>query len=167
MNLEAACGWPTASNSRQKEFGVGDSYSQGNYETWGYPIYGHLQLLRHGSLEKARASGALPLLYIRTPPLPPKHFFFHHHILKHTHNPSKQTTQTIKMETIKNAANYVAESVQGGGAQASKEANKQVAKDGDASVGTRASAAKDAVSDKIDQSSHEGKADLHKEAAKH
>ena len=101
MNLEAACGWPTASNSRQKEFGVGDSYSQGNYETWGYPIYGHLQLLRHGSLEKARASGALPLLYIRTPPLPPKHFFFHHHILKHTHNPSKQTTQTIKMETIK------------------------------------------------------------------
>ena len=61
-----------------------------------------------------------------------------------------------------NAANYVAESVQGGGAQASKEANKQVAKDGDASVGTRASAAKDAVSDKIDQSSHEGKADLHK-----
>ena len=71
------------------------------------------------------------------------------------------------METIKNAANYVAESVQGGGAQASKEANKQVAKDGDASVGTRASAAKDAVSDKIDQSSHEGKADLHKEAAKH
>merc|ERR1711964_430121 len=49
-----------------------------------------------------------------------------------------------------NAANYVAESVQGGGAQ--------VAKDGDASVGTRASAAKDAVSDKIDQSSHEGKA---------
>merc|ERR1711964_772177 len=33
-----------------------------------------------------------------------------HHILKHTHNPSKQTTQTIKMETIKNAANYVAES---------------------------------------------------------
>merc|ERR1711964_426589 len=62
-----------------------------------------------------------------------------------------------------NAAEYV----QGGGAQASKEANKQVAKDGDASVGTRASAAKDAVSDKIDQSSHEGKADLHKEAAKH
>merc|ERR1711964_931034 len=59
-------------------------------------------------------------------------------------NPSKQTTQTIKMETIKNAANYVAESVQGGGAQASKEANKQVAKDGDPSVGTRASAAKDA-----------------------
>merc|ERR1711939_587051 len=90
-----------------------------------------------------------------------------HGILKHTHNPSKQTTQTIKMETIKNAANYVAESVQGGGAQVSKEANKQVAKDGDASVGTRASAAKDAVSDKIDQSSHEGKADLHKEAAKH
>merc|ERR1711939_883964 len=48
------------------------------------------------------------------------------HILKHTHNPSKQTTQTIKMETIKNAANYVAESVQGGGAQASKEATSKL-----------------------------------------
>ncbi|KAK0115776.1 Glucose-repressible protein [Cadophora gregata] len=71
------------------------------------------------------------------------------------------------METIKNAANYVAESVQGGGAAASKEANKQVAKDSDASLGTRATAAKDAIGDKIDQTSHEGKADLHKEAAKH
>ncbi|CAL3966190.1 hypothetical protein PZA11_002923 [Diplocarpon coronariae] len=71
------------------------------------------------------------------------------------------------METIKNAANYVAESVQGGGAQASKEANKQVAKDSDASLTSRASAAKDAVGDKLDQTSHETKADVHKEAAKH
>ncbi|CZT52346.1 probable glucose-repressible protein grg-1 [Rhynchosporium secalis] len=71
------------------------------------------------------------------------------------------------METIKNAANYVAESVQGTGAEASKEANKSVAKDGNASIGTRASAAKDALGDKVDQTSHEGKADLHKEAAKH
>ncbi|CZS93002.1 probable glucose-repressible protein grg-1 [Rhynchosporium agropyri] len=71
------------------------------------------------------------------------------------------------METIKNAANYVAESVQGTGAEASKEANKSVAKDGNASIGTRASAAKDALGDKVDQTSHEGKADLHKEATKH
>lgn len=36
----------------------------------------------------------------------------------------------------------------------SKEANKQVAKDSDASLGTRASAAKDAASDKLDESKH-------------
>ena len=35
---------------------------------------------------------------------------------------------------------------------ASKEANKNVAKDDNASVGTRASAAKDAASDKMDES---------------
>ena len=42
-------------------------------------------------------------------------------------NPTKTNQHThtsIKMETIKNAANYVAESVQGTGAEASKEANK-------------------------------------------
>jgi len=71
------------------------------------------------------------------------------------------------METVKNAVNYVSETVQGGGAEASKEANKSVAKDSNASVGTRASAAKDALGDKVDQHSHEAKADVNKEAAKH
>ncbi|KAJ5633905.1 Glucose-repressible protein [Penicillium herquei] len=71
------------------------------------------------------------------------------------------------METVKNAANYVAESVQGTGATASKEANKNVAKDSDAGLGTRAQAAKDAVSDKVDETKHDTKADVHKEAAKH
>lgn len=61
-----------------------------------------------------------------------------------------------------NAANYVAESIQGTGAEASKEANKQVAKDSDASINTRASAAKDAVVDKKDEFSHNTKADTHK-----
>jgi hypothetical protein len=61
-----------------------------------------------------------------------------------------------------NAANYVSESVQGAGAQASHEANKNVAKDSDASLGTRASAAKDSIGDKFDQKSHETKADVHK-----
>jgi hypothetical protein len=63
---------------------------------------------------------------------------------------------------FQNAANYVAESVQGAGSQASKEANKQVAKDNDASLGSRATAAKDAVGDKFDQTSHNTKADVHK-----
>ncbi|MCJ1304026.1 Glucose-repressible protein [Hypocenomyce scalaris] len=71
------------------------------------------------------------------------------------------------METVKNAANYVSESVQGGGATASKEANKNVAKDNDASLSSRATAAKDAVVDKKDETSHNTKADVHKEAAKH
>ncbi|KAJ5129320.1 hypothetical protein N7535_002191 [Penicillium sp. DV-2018c] len=71
------------------------------------------------------------------------------------------------METVKNAANYVSESVQGGGATASKEANKNVAKDSDTSLGSRATAAKDALVDKKDEKSHETKADVHKEAAKH
>lgn len=37
---------------------------------------------------------------------------------------------------------------------ASKEANKNVAKDSDASLGTRAQAAKDAAGDKVDESKH-------------
>ncbi|KAL3422393.1 glucose-repressible gene protein [Phlyctema vagabunda] len=71
------------------------------------------------------------------------------------------------METIKNAANYVAETVQGTGAEASKEANKSVAKDNDATLSSRATAAKDALVDKKDETSHNTKADVHKEATKH
>jgi hypothetical protein len=55
---------------------------------------------------------------------------------------------------LRNAANYVSETVQGSSATASKEANKQVAKDNDASLGSRATAAKDAVGDKMDETSH-------------
>ncbi|GKT49245.1 glucose-repressible gene protein [Colletotrichum spaethianum] len=71
------------------------------------------------------------------------------------------------MDTIKNAANYVSESVQQAGSTASKETNKQVAKDDNVSVGNRASAAKDAVGDKLNESKHDFKAEGHKEAAKH
>ena len=41
-----------------------------------------------------------------------------------------------------------------------------VAKDNDASIGTRASAAKDMVGDKFDEQKHDTKSDVHKEAAK-
>ncbi|KAK5939946.1 Glucose-repressible protein [Knufia obscura] len=71
------------------------------------------------------------------------------------------------METIKNAANYVSESVQGATATTSKEANKNVAKDSNASISTRAQAAGDAVGDKFDEQTHNRKADVHNEAAKH
>jgi hypothetical protein len=41
------------------------------------------------------------------------------------------------MESIKQGANYVAESVQQATSGTSKEANKQVAKDSNAGIGTR------------------------------
>jgi len=68
---------------------------------------------------------------------------------------------------LRNAANYVSETVQGATSTASKEANKQVAKDSNASIGTRAQAAGDAVGDKFNEQTHDRKADLHREAAKH
>lgn len=49
---------------------------------------------------------------------------------------------------------------------ASKEGNKEVAKDSNASLGTRAEAAKDAIGDKMDESKHGASADLNKEKAK-
>ena len=77
----------------------------------------------------------------------------------------------------------MSDSIKGAGSQASSTANKEVAKDSDASISTRATAAKDAVSDKIDQKGHDvhfpqassgtwtnilqASASVHKEAAKH
>ena len=56
---------------------------------------------------------------------------------------------------LRDTANYVSDSVSGALSGASSEANKSVAKDSDASLGTRASAAKDSVGDKMDQKSSE------------
>jgi hypothetical protein len=55
-----------------------------------------------------------------------------------------------------------ARTVQGTGAEVSKETNKNVAKDLDASLTSRATAAKDAAIDKKDEKSHHAKADVHK-----
>ncbi|KAG9246339.1 glucose-repressible protein Grg1 [Calycina marina] len=71
------------------------------------------------------------------------------------------------MQSVKDAANYVSESVQGAGAEASKTANKETAKDSNASMSTRASAGMDALGDKKDESAHNAKADVNKESAKH
>lgn len=99
---------------------------------------------------------------------------------------SMDVSRSYANNHLRNAANYVSETVQGAGAQASKETNKgmfplnsynnlnnvltkttEVAKDSNASLSSRATAAKDALGDKVDQSSHEAKADVHKESAKH
>ncbi|KAL7949080.1 glucose-repressible protein Grg1 [Trichoderma barbatum] len=68
------------------------------------------------------------------------------------------------MDSIKQGANYVGEKVQQATSGASKETNKQVAKDSDAPVGTRASAAKDTLSDKMSESKHDAKGEAHKQA---
>lgn len=70
-------------------------------------------------------------------------------------------------DTIKNAANFVGDKFNEATAGASKETNKNVAKDSDASLGTRATAAKDAVGDKMDETSSSASAAGNKEAAKH
>jgi hypothetical protein len=96
--------------------------------------------------------------------------FFSFRLDQHLHSPFPTPSPSLHLPpssniltfNFQNAANYVAESVQGAGSQASKEANKQVAKDNDASLGSRATAAKDAVGDKFDQTSHNTKADVHK-----
>jgi Glucose-repressible protein Grg1 len=46
------------------------------------------------------------------------------------------------------------------GATASKEANKEVAKDSNAALSTRAQAAGDAIGDKVDEQTHNRKADV-------
>ncbi|KAK3187064.1 Glucose-repressible protein [Lecanicillium sp. MT-2017a] len=67
------------------------------------------------------------------------------------------------MESLKQGANYVSEQVQKATAGTSKEANKEVAKDNNQGLGTRANAAKDAVSDKIDEQGHDAKGEAHKQ----
>ncbi|KAK3327276.1 glucose-repressible protein Grg1 [Cercophora scortea] len=71
------------------------------------------------------------------------------------------------MDTIKNAGNYVADKVQSTAAGASKEANKDVAKDSNAGIGTRLQAAGDAISDKSTESKHDAKAEANKQKATH
>jgi len=69
------------------------------------------------------------------------------------------------VNSVKNAANYVSESVQGNAAEASKEANKEQAKGnvGDTSLSGRASGALGAASDKLDESKHSTAARANKE----
>ncbi|KAF7845686.1 hypothetical protein BT93_L1218 [Corymbia citriodora subsp. variegata] len=71
------------------------------------------------------------------------------------------------METINNAASYVGDKVNEMTSGASKEANKNVAKDSNASLGTRASAGMDALGDKADESKSAASAEGNKQAATH
>ncbi|KAI1466431.1 glucose-repressible gene protein [Daldinia caldariorum] len=71
------------------------------------------------------------------------------------------------MDKISNAANYVSDTVKGATSTASKEGNKEVAKDNNANLSTRATAAKDALGDKVDEKKHNTSADVNKESVKH
>lgn len=61
---------------------------------------------------------------------------------------------------------YVSEAVQGGGATASKEANKAAVTSEHTSASTKLGAAKDAVGDKMKEVKHDASAEVHKEKAK-
>ena len=75
---------------------------------------------------------------------------------------SSQLQEQQLTSSFQDGVNYVSESIQGAGAKASHEANKETAKSSDASLSTRATAAKDSVGDKFDQKSHDSKAEVHK-----
>ncbi|RMZ66413.1 ras small monomeric gtpase [Pyrenophora seminiperda CCB06] len=67
--------------------------------------------------------------------------------------------------SVKNAANYVSETIQGTSAEANKEANKQQAKGnvpGQDGITDRASGAVNALGDKMNQEKHEGSAEANK-----
>ncbi|RVX68128.1 Glucose-repressible protein [Exophiala mesophila] len=70
-------------------------------------------------------------------------------------------------DSLKNAANFVGDKFNEATSGASKEANKNVAKDSNASLGTRAEAAKDAAGDKLDESKSSASAEGNKQAATH
>lgn len=74
---------------------------------------------------------------------------------------------TITMESIKQAGNFVSDKINSVANGASKEANKEVAKDSNQSVGTRAQAGVDAVKDKFNEVKSDASAEANKQAATH
>ncbi|EFP78766.1 hypothetical protein PGT21_031396 [Puccinia graminis f. sp. tritici] len=71
------------------------------------------------------------------------------------------------MQTAKDAMNYVSDKASELTNTASKEANKDVAKDSDNSLSSRASAATDAMGDKASEMKDGASAEAHKQKAQH
>ncbi|AEO56224.1 hypothetical protein MYCTH_2314555 [Thermothelomyces thermophilus ATCC 42464] len=71
------------------------------------------------------------------------------------------------MDTIKQAGNYVSDKISSATHAASKEANKDVAKNENANIGTRVQAAGDAVADKVKEHKDDASAEANKQAATH
>ena len=113
------------------------------------------------------------MLYINPPPLSPNPTFSSHHhtqlqlnttiyntntfsnpkswTLSRTPStrPPVRSSSTTRNDYLQHILTPTIEKVQEGLSGTSKEANKEVAKDSNAGIGTRASAAKDAASDKV------------------
>ena len=71
------------------------------------------------------------------------------------------------MDTIKHGLEAVTEKAKEIISRTSYEANKEVAKDSDQPLSTRANAAVNAVKDKVDETSHSANKEAHKQAATH
>ncbi|KAL1870808.1 hypothetical protein VTK73DRAFT_2437 [Phialemonium thermophilum] len=71
------------------------------------------------------------------------------------------------MDTIKNTANFVGDKVQSATSGASKETNKEVAKDSNVPITDRLQSAGNAISDKAKEQKHETSAEANKQAATH
>ncbi|KAH8174741.1 glucose-repressible protein grg1 domain-containing protein [Sarocladium implicatum] len=71
------------------------------------------------------------------------------------------------MDSLKSAGNYVSDKVSGAAHKTSKEANKEVAKDPNVPIGTRARAAGDAVGDKFHEHGDKASAEANKQRAMH
>ncbi|MCJ1278452.1 Glucose-repressible protein [Puttea exsequens] len=66
------------------------------------------------------------------------------------------------MDAIRNTVNQASEKIQSAGAGASKQSNEEIAKGHtNASVSTRATAAKDALVDKKDEKKHDTKGEVY------
>jgi len=87
-------------------------------------------------------------------------------MLKQKHGNFRRFMLTCR-RAFRDAFNSLTEGVQGATSAASKEGNKNVAKDSNAKLSTRAQAAGDAVKDKLNQETHERKSDAYSEASKH
>ncbi|KAK5044806.1 hypothetical protein LTR84_010462 [Exophiala bonariae] len=71
------------------------------------------------------------------------------------------------MNSLRNAGNWISQKTQGHAHQASKETNKQIAKDPNVRTSTRLRAAGNAMKDAVHEGSHKRQADVHKHGAKH
>ncbi|ERS96537.1 glucose-repressible protein [Sporothrix schenckii 1099-18] len=71
------------------------------------------------------------------------------------------------MDTLKQAGNFVSDKINAATSDASHEANKNIAKDGNQNIGDRIQSAGNAVKDKVDQKGYEASAEANKQQATH
>ncbi|KAK0508581.1 hypothetical protein JMJ35_008857 [Cladonia borealis] len=76
--------------------------------------------------------------------------------------PTLLPAASLTAHSIRNTINQASENIQGAASGASKQSNEEIAKGHtNAGASTRMTAAKDALSDKVDESKHNTKADVY------